>query len=131
MYKCSSSDHSTLYQLRNIINRKNVVKDPKRNANACENFFLLVSTCHILTAAMEVLGMSSLEDSPSQFVPENAWLLTDKEKEDLLSCICKTILNNFCSIKYHVDAPSNDKSGIKYYSMQVKFSVWVCYTWSF
>ena len=52
--------------------------------------------------------MSSLEDSPSQFVPENAWLLTDKEKEDLLSCICKKILNTFCSIKYHVDAPTND-----------------------
>lgn len=36
----SYSDHGTLYQLRNHINRKNVTKDPIKNFNACDEFLV-------------------------------------------------------------------------------------------
>ena len=42
LYSCSSSsDHGTLYLLRNLINRRNVVVDPKQDVNACEDFLCL------------------------------------------------------------------------------------------
>ena len=57
-------DGGTLFQLRNIINRRNVIKDPSKNVSACEEFFFLVTEAHILTAAMAVFQMESLEDTP-------------------------------------------------------------------
>ena len=35
----SPSEHGTLYQLRNVMNRRNVVKKPIDNFNACDDFF--------------------------------------------------------------------------------------------
>ena len=33
------SEHGTLYQSRNVINRQNVVKKPIDNFNACDDFY--------------------------------------------------------------------------------------------
>ncbi len=58
MYKATSNnDHGTL---RNLINHRNVVKDSSKGVTACEDFFLIVVEAHILVAAMQVFGMSSL-----------------------------------------------------------------------
>lgn len=47
LYKTSSSaDEGTLYQLRNLTNHHNVVKDLSKDFNACEDFFLLALTVH-------------------------------------------------------------------------------------
>lgn len=46
----------TLYQLRNLINCRNVVSNPSKDVNACEDFFVLVVTVHILVAGMDILG---------------------------------------------------------------------------
>ena len=51
----SAGDHGSLYQLRNCIGRTSVVKKPLDNFNACDDFFVLVVKCHILTAAMEMV----------------------------------------------------------------------------
>ena len=65
LYKCSSGgDGGTLYQLRNLIQRRNVVNDPSRNMNACEDFFTLIVEAHILAAAMSAFEMSSVDDIP-------------------------------------------------------------------
>ena len=57
-------DKGTMYQLRNLINWRNVIKDSK-NVAACEDFILLLAEAHILAAAMTLFGMESLEDTPS------------------------------------------------------------------
>ena len=103
LYSCSSSsDHGTLYQLRNLINRRNVVVDPKRDVNACEDFFVLTVKCYIIAAVMKELQMNSLDDIPSDdVVPEDTWLLPDDEKERVLTDVCDKILEQFCTIKYH------------------------------
>lgn len=52
----SSADHGTLYQFCSKLNWTNVVKNPKNDFNACEDFFMTVTTGHI-AAACEILYM--------------------------------------------------------------------------
>ena len=47
-----AAEHGTLYQLRDLVHRTNVVSDPVKDFNACDNFIILVVTCHILTASL-------------------------------------------------------------------------------
>ncbi len=39
-------DAGTIYQFRNLINRRNVVKDPTDNVAACKEFFCLLTEAH-------------------------------------------------------------------------------------
>ena len=39
--------------------------------NACEDFFEVVVTGHIIASAMELLGMSSIDDVPSSTIIES------------------------------------------------------------
>ena len=82
LYKTDSSqDGGTIYQLRNLINRRNVVTDPKMDMNACEDFFELITNAHILAAAMQKFGMSKLTDPlPSKLFPSGQEL---SQKEHL------------------------------------------------
>ena len=69
----SAMDGGTMYQLRNLVNRRNVVNDPKANEAACEDFMLTVTEAHILASAMELFEMETLTDSPSkQFFPDGS-----------------------------------------------------------
>ena len=71
----SSREHGTLYQLRNVLNRSNVVKDPMKNFNACDDFFVLAVESHIIAAALNIFGMTSMEDLPSHQIVPNAEVL--------------------------------------------------------
>ena len=66
-------DHGTLYQIRNLIQRRNVGKKTKKDFNAHDSFFSVVTIPRIiLAAAIEVLGMDSLDDTPCELlVPKN------------------------------------------------------------
>ena len=61
-------DAGTLYQLRNLINRQNVISSPEKDVNSCEVFLTLIVKAHVVTAAMEVLGMSDLNDQPNECI---------------------------------------------------------------
>ena len=61
-------DCCTLYHLRNQLQRRAVTKKVKTDPTSCEDFFLLVTTGHLLYAVMSAIGMSSLEDSPSSVI---------------------------------------------------------------
>ncbi len=63
--KKSLADCGTLYQLRNVLGRTNVVQRPLDNFNACDDFFVLVVHAHILAAAMKMLGISDVNEIPS------------------------------------------------------------------
>ncbi len=65
----SGRDGGTLYQLGNLINRHNVIKKPMDNLDACEDFIVLVTEAHILSAAMTIFNMNSLDDRPSMMFP--------------------------------------------------------------
>lgn len=66
LYKCSSGcDRGTLYQLRNLINRRNVVSKPMNAVDACQEFFLTVVEARILSTAMTLFGMNSVDGEPA------------------------------------------------------------------
>lgn len=79
-------DGGTLYQLRNLINRRNITKDPKKDVAATEEFFLVVVEAHVLAAAMTMFGMKALDDQPSQtrFLPGSSDLNRLQRRKILL-----------------------------------------------
>ena len=80
LYNCSSgADGGTLYQLRNLILRRNVVNDPNRNMNACEDFFTFVFEAHIVAATMSAFDMSATDDTPISVLFSGNFCLLDKD----------------------------------------------------
>ena len=72
-----------MYQLRNLVKRRNVVSDRKGNEAACEDFMLTVTGAHILTSAMELFEMQTLTDTPSKqffLMAQLHWILYSGEK---------------------------------------------------
>ncbi len=101
MYKATSnSDHGTLYHIRNLINRRNVVKDPSKGVTACEGFFLLVVEAHILVATMQVFGMSSLDSPPSntELFPAESSQLDSLQRGKILMTAVKEIIDRFVDL---------------------------------
>ncbi len=90
----SAQDHGTLYQLRNKLNRTNVVTKPKNNVNACEDFVEIVTSGLIISSALEMLSLNSVDDMPSDIsVPgaEEVWTLSADERRKLLLDLCRRI----------------------------------------
>ena len=53
---------------------------PKVLFDECEDFFILVVECYVLTAAMTKIEMKSLHDTPSEdIVAANVWTLEKEE----------------------------------------------------
>ncbi len=95
------------------MNRTNVVKKPVRDFNACDDFFKLIVTCHILTASLEVLGMDSLTGTPSPAVlsdPQNMWMETNTRRKEVFKAICEKIVDRFIHFQFNkTDTESTDK----------------------
>lgn len=114
LYNTSSSkDHGTLYQLKNLINRKNVKTHPKDDFRACDDFFVLVVKCHILAAAMEILNIDSLDE-----IPEGAecdWILPDEDRKIKLERFCNKLIERFVKLGLLEDKKpdTNDAEGDK------------------
>ena len=103
---------ATLYQIRNLLNRVNIPKRPKKNFDACKDFLSSVVEGILLTASLKVLGMNSLDDNPKSDLipdPENLWTET-AEKPSLIVQIYSKILETVVSF-YFNDSPKscNDK----------------------
>ena len=57
----SSMDKGTMFQLKNLINRKNVPNDPTKNMNAAEDFLLLLLHAHVVSSAEAIISEVSVE----------------------------------------------------------------------
>ena len=110
LYKCSSMDVGTLYQLRNVINRRDVIKHPKNKMSSCESFFLLVSEAHIISATMKGFEMSSVKDTPSsKYFPAGSSALTNLEQRHLLLLATRGIVDKFVDLSFgSSDSKVND-----------------------
>ena len=103
MYKCTSTrDRGTLYQLRNAINRRNVVEKPVRAVSACEEFFVLVAEAHIVTAAMAAFNMASTDEAPSslQFFLAGCEKLSASERKKTLLNAAMALVNKHVNVCY-------------------------------
>lgn len=117
LYSTSSGmDCGTLFQLRNLLNRRNVRKDPTDDVNACEDFFMTVTEGHILAVVMEEFGMSSLEDTPSCTIfPEDSADFDPLLRRNLTMKALAKVVQRFVDISTpSTNSPgsSNDKSTI-------------------
>ena len=118
----SAPEHGTLYQLRNKLNRANVLKNPKSNFNACDDFIETVVVGHILAAAFNVLEISSMEDQPSANVigilsPENLWTYTSEERKAILHSVSQKIMKKFMNFSFNnFSKPSNQEDELHNYS---------------
>ncbi len=99
-------DGGTLFQLRNLLNRRNVKKDPTDGVNACEDFFLTVTEGHILAAVMEEFGMSSLADTPcTTLFPEKSSGLEPLQRRNVMMLALQKVVKKYVD----VTVPSDEK----------------------
>ena len=80
----SSQEGGTLFQPRNLINRRNVVTKVKTDMNATEDFFEVITAGHIVAVTLHTCGMTNLEHLPrilpfdvniDELSPHQKWLL--------------------------------------------------------
>ena len=100
----SSSQHGTLFQLRNLIGRTNVKGKPIDCFDPSEDFFVLIVEAHIIVAAMTLLEMTTMGDVPStQYLPfgEMTWTQTNEERKIIVDKISAAVVDNFVSVDYN------------------------------
>ena len=106
-------EKGTLYQIRNLIDRRNITKHPKSDVNAAEDFLEVVIISHILTAVMTYLGMNSLDEMPStEFLSQDIWMSDGKEIRELLTKISTDIVNNFVDLSPSFSSTFQKDEGI-------------------
>jgi len=92
-------DSCTLFHLRNQLQRRAVTKKIKTDPTSCEDFFLLVTTGHLLYAVMSAIGMSSLEDSPSDICYSNFAKKSEEERKSILENSIQKVLDTYLNIE--------------------------------
>ena len=102
----SAGEHGTMYQLRNLLNRSNVPKKPKKNFDACDDFLCTLVESLLLVATLEYLQMESLDDDPSVNVLPNAntlWTESHEKRANALEEICGSIIDKLVSFRFNND----------------------------
>ena len=100
----SATEKGTLYLLRNLLNRTNVVADPSKDFNACDDFFQLIVRSHIVVAALEKLQMSSIDTTPSEDVlntPQELWMLPLSQRKQVLNTVCLDIIDSVVEFSFN------------------------------
>ena len=107
-------------QLRNAINRQNVVNDPKENVNACDDFLTLVVTCHFLVVIMKKLGMSGLDDALTvgNFTSDS-WMMSDDDRRTALYQFCQKIVADNVHLPLNPVKSDNIDDKVQEYAMEV------------
>lgn len=92
-------NYGTLHQLRNLINRRDVVKIPKEIFNACDDFFRLILQCHVITAGLKLLGIESCTSSPPENLKtHNIGSQSPSQCKAILQAYCRAIVDAFTNL---------------------------------
>jgi len=81
-----------LFQLRNLINRRNVVKDVSKDMNATEDFFDTVAVGHMIAAVLQFYDMRNMDDRPKDSTLTSAATLPKAKKWEALSASISLLL---------------------------------------
>ncbi len=93
-------DGGTPVQLRNLINKRNVIKDPS-DMKACKDFFSLVEEAYIVSAALTIFEMQNVEDTPSTtFFPEGSLELDSLQRLTTLLTAVRKVTDRFVDLSY-------------------------------
>ena len=77
---------------------------PKKNFNACNDFFILIIESHIVAAAMKVLGMTNTSEIPdSSLIPDTdiLWTQSEEHRRHILHTISTKIVNSFLDLNFN------------------------------
>jgi len=108
-----------MYQLRNKLNRTNVVNKPKNGFNACEDFMETVTAGLIIAATSQTLNMKSNSDPPTDPKLANCWTLEDSRRKDILLSICEQVYDQFIGINYNSNVITNSSDSVHNYTVQL------------
>ena len=85
LYSTSSSrDKGTLYQLRNLIDRRNIVADPKKDLHACQSYLSVVLEAQILAVFATKYNIASLESATNDAIFKKKVPTSAKERMDCM-----------------------------------------------
>ena len=116
-------DHGTLYQLRNKLNHTNVVRTPKKDVNACEDFIEIITAGLGVAAALAALELRSVSDTPAEAVlpeAEDVWTLPESERRESLIKLCRQVFDKFVNFKYNTGVGvTTGGDGVCDYSVQL------------
>ena len=118
----SVGDHGTLYQLRNKLNRTNVVSVPKKDMNACEDFITTVTSGLVVAAALNTFELQSVNDCPADHIvldAESVWTLTDGERREYMNKLCGQVYDKFVHFMFNDDNEVNTEDKVWRYSVQL------------
>ena len=94
-------DEGTLCHLRNLIDRRNISATAADDFNSCEDFFVTVVHCHIISAVMDHLQMSSTADSPNHpLLHTHLWSESDDTRKEALHAVIMEIITEYVDILY-------------------------------
>lgn len=94
LYSTSSSrDQCTLYQLRTLIDRRNVVRDPKKDLHACQSFLSVVLEAMILAVFTTTCNIESLESADICTILKHDLPATSKERMDCLTQLASKVVD--------------------------------------
>ena len=79
--------------------RRDVTNSPKKKFDACHDFFMLVLSAHIIVASMEILGMESITDTPSEIlIPPDILEKSNDERKEVMDHVVGIIIDTFVDI---------------------------------
>jgi L1 cell adhesion molecule like protein len=121
-YKTTSANEGgTLFQLRNLVMRRNVVTKVSKDYHADSEFCDIVVDCHVIAAVMAHFNMTTIDDRPAG-VPRRLEVMNANEKAVLLKNMVQQVVNryvlndmeavleNIAAIRCDDDADNDDNS---------------------
>ena len=88
---------------RNLINRRNVGTDVSQRFDACKQFFLLEVRARIVAAFMEVLGLKSISDIPTdECLPSSITNGSENVQKEFLHGLAAKVVDKYVLCEQHV-----------------------------
>lgn len=81
----------------NSSNCRHIISSPENEVNSCEEFLALIMKAHILTAAMEVLGMSDFNEQPGECIVPLG-LTGSSQSAVIIESVAEVIMSDFVDL---------------------------------
>ena len=95
-------DKGSLYQIRNQLNRTNVPSDVKKDFNSCEDFIDIVTSSHMVAAALSTFRMKTVSETPdSSVVAPDLWIQPKKERKEAMDKLCAKVYDRYISLSFN------------------------------
>ena len=105
----SAGEAGTLYQLRNLVNRRNVVTKVSKDYHADADFIDMVTDCHVIAATMAHFHMNTIDDKLNNLPPR-----IDRMSDDNKRIIANHVPEKdaFINLPPRIDRMSDDNKRI-------------------